>query len=145
MRNLVFAVLLLTALSACSDKSTLYMADRKLGGEKVGVTVTMTLNDFENGRLDKGDGTIQIVKPSGSAWAGPAGTYALTWSLLDRGNRVMVVVPSVNDSFLMDINPLENSPTAVLFGKKSYWCHDCENLRNGYGLGILPGLFIKRD
>ncbi|WP_432263279.1 hypothetical protein [Cupriavidus sp. TMH.W2] len=142
MRKLFFALLVAVGLSACSEKPTLYTATTMFGGREIGVTAKMTLNNF-NDKTKEGDGNIEVTKAPGSAWAGKEGSFPITWKAMGT-DTFIVVVPSVNDAFMMDVNPMNQSMLGIGV-KKSYWCRDCEELRNGVGLGILPGLFVKSN
>ncbi|WP_425953106.1 hypothetical protein [Ralstonia pseudosolanacearum] len=141
MRNFIFALLVAVGLSACSDKPTVYTANSLFGGQPFGVTVKLSLNQFTDENKD-GDGTLVIAKNPGSTVVSHDGTYPITWKVLDGSDSIIVRVPSMNDAFALERNPMDQS----IFGgkRKSFWCKDCEINRNG-NLGMLPSMFVKTD
>ncbi|WP_454734470.1 hypothetical protein [Cupriavidus pauculus] len=127
-------------VSACSDKPAVYTATKMLGGSSVGVTAKLSLNNF-GGDAKEGTGTLEVTKDPSSQWAGSVGTFDVTWKSWDsQGHEFMILVPSRKDAFVLGLNPLT---TTLIGNKKSFWCQDCERLRSGAGVGILPGLFLK--
>lgn len=142
MKKIFLALLVAISMSACSDKPAVYTAKTMFGGSSVGVTAKLTLDKF-GGDEKEGTGVLEVIKDPSSQWAGSAGKFDVTWKSWDsQGSKFMILVPSHKDAFVLGLNPLNAS---VLGGGKlkSFWCQDCERLRAGAGIGILPGLFVK--
>lgn len=150
MHKLFLAAVLVFGLTGCSDKPVVFTATHQLAGRDLGVTVKMTLNHFSEKDRQEGDGQIEVVKKPGTAWTGSEGTFPIAWRALaenqvpGQGRAFRVVVPSLKDAFKMDAHPINRT----IFGigaTETYYCFECELLRSGAGLGILPGVFIKTD
>lgn len=137
---LFFALFVVFGLTACSKKPAVYTATHAFGGQQFGVTAKLTLNQFTDKEASDGDGTLEIAKTPGSAWAGREGKFPITWKWFDGRNQVLVNVPSINHAFLMGPNPMATG----LLGSDSmgsFWCQQCENVNQG--IGVIPGLFVK--
>nr|WP_315593674.1 lipoprotein [uncultured Cupriavidus sp.] len=151
MRKLLLATTLIFGLAGCSDKPAVFTATHQFGGQDVGVTVRMTLNDFSDNDRKEGDGLIEIVKKPGTPWAGSEGAFPITWSASDHngnpltpGRPFRVVVPGKMDAFKMDVHPI-NMTIHGVGATEAYYCPECELLRSGAGLGVLPSVFLRTE
>ncbi|WP_284454507.1 hypothetical protein [Cupriavidus campinensis] len=151
MRKLFVATFLAFGLAGCSDKPVVLTATHPLVDQDFGLTVKITLNHFSDKNRKEGDGLIEVVKKPGTTAAGTSGVFPITWSASeDEGNPLApgrpfrVVVPSKVDAFKMNLHPL-NQTVFGIGATEAYYCHECEMLRNGVGVGILPGVFIRNE